>query len=62
MFVLSSVIQLKYARHNAVENESKEKFCTGKNKSEVITSTGNIILCCLIPETWTVTSVLPEYI
>lgn len=33
------IIQLKYARHNAVENESKEKFCTGKNKSEVITST-----------------------
>ncbi|XP_032203112.1 killer cell lectin-like receptor subfamily B member 1B allele B [Mustela erminea] len=33
------IIQLKYARHNAVENESKEKFCTGKNKSEIITST-----------------------
>ncbi|XP_022350901.1 killer cell lectin-like receptor subfamily B member 1B allele B [Enhydra lutris kenyoni] len=33
------IIQLKYARHNAVENESKEKFCTGKNKSGTITST-----------------------
>ncbi|XP_048072449.1 uncharacterized protein LOC113257911 isoform X2 [Ursus arctos] len=33
------VIQFKSARLNTVENESKEKFCTGKNKSGAITST-----------------------
>ncbi|XP_004438876.1 PREDICTED: killer cell lectin-like receptor subfamily F member 1 [Ceratotherium simum simum] len=32
------VIQLKSARHNKVDNESKEKYCTGKNKSGTITS------------------------
>ncbi|XP_014706431.1 killer cell lectin-like receptor subfamily B member 1B allele B [Equus asinus] len=32
------VIQLKSARHTKVDNESKEKYCTGKNKSGTITS------------------------
>nr|XP_008507835.1 PREDICTED: C-type lectin-like domain family 1 isoform X2 [Equus przewalskii] len=35
------VIQLKSARHTKVDNESKEKYCTGKNKSGTITSIGS---------------------
>ncbi|XP_061061464.1 killer cell lectin-like receptor subfamily B member 1B allele B isoform X1 [Eubalaena glacialis] len=32
------VIQFKSARHTEVSNESKEKYCTGQNKSETSTS------------------------
>ncbi|XP_059970066.1 killer cell lectin-like receptor subfamily F member 1 [Mesoplodon densirostris] len=32
------VIQFKSARHTKVNNESKEKYCTGQNKSETSTS------------------------
>ncbi|XP_044771155.1 C-type lectin-like domain family 1 [Neomonachus schauinslandi] len=40
VIVLSILVtQFKSARHNTVENESKEKFCTGENKSRTITST-----------------------
>ncbi|XP_034501125.1 C-type lectin-like domain family 1 isoform X3 [Ailuropoda melanoleuca] len=40
VIVLSVLVtQFKSARLNTVENESKEKFCTGKNKSGTITST-----------------------
>ncbi|XP_049550860.1 C-type lectin domain family 4 member A-like isoform X3 [Orcinus orca] len=34
------VIRFKSARHTKVNNESKEKYCTGQNKSETSTSKG----------------------
>ncbi|XP_026949137.1 killer cell lectin-like receptor subfamily F member 1 isoform X1 [Sagmatias obliquidens] len=34
------VIRFKSARHTKVNNESKEKYCTGQNKSETSTSIG----------------------